>query len=154
MPAFESWSAAAGAALLLLFGGYVLASSARWLRRIRGARHWVQTPCEVRSIRAVGVEDFSVEISFAYVVGATAYRSDRFSLAAGLSVTDAHGFVERHPPGSEAVCYVNPADPADAVFVRSVNLVPAALLFAAGGVAAAGGGYLAWLSATGRAGAG
>lgn len=152
MPASESWPAAACAALLLLVGGYLLASSARRLLRVWGSRNWAGTPCEVRSIRAVGVEDFSVEISYAYVVGGTTYQSDRFSFADNLSVTDAHGIVGRHPPGSEAVCYVNPADPADAVFVRSANVIPAAILLATGAAAAAGGAYLGWLWATGKIG--
>lgn len=149
MPAFESWAAAAGAAVLLPFGGYLLATSARWLRRIRGSRTWVETPCEVESIRAVGVEDYEVEITFAYAVGAATYRSDRYSFAAGVAVTDAHQVAARHPAGSRAVCYVNPADPADAVFVRSANVLPTLLLLAAGGIATGCGVFLAWHWATG-----
>jgi hypothetical protein len=150
MPAFESCAAAAGGALALLFGGYVAATSARRLRRVWASRRWVETPCEVESIRAVGVEDYGVEIAFAYAVGGTAYRSDRFSLVDHLVVNDAHGYVARHPPGSRAVCYVNPADPADAVFVRSVNVGLGAVMVALGVLVAGAGAYVAWLGATGR----
>ena len=124
--------AAAILAFLLLFGGWLLVAFARRLLRIWKSRNWVETPCEVLSIRAVGSEEDSVEISFVYQVDATAYQSTRFSFADELSVANALQFVERHPPGSKAVCYVNPSVPADAVFVRSANITPLALLFVAG----------------------
>lgn len=150
MPAFESGMAVTFGGLGLMFGGYLAAASARRLRRVWASRTWVETPCEVESIRAVGVEDYTVKVAFAYTVGGTAYRSDRFCLADHLVVNDAHGYVTRHPPGSRAVCYVNPADPADAVFVRAVNVVPAVLFVALGVLVAACGGYLAWLGVTGQ----
>lgn len=151
MPSFESGMAVTFGGLGLVFGGYVTAASARRLRRVWASRAWVETPCEVESIRAVGVEDYAVEVAFAYVVGGTTYRSDRFCLADHLVVNDAQGYVTRHPPGSRAACYVNPADPAEAVFVRSVNVVPGALFVALGVLVAACGGYLAWLGVTGQA---
>lgn len=154
MPADESPVAvAAGGALLLLFGGGLMVAFARRLLRVWASRKWIATPCEVLSIRAVGVEDYSIEIAYAYRVGETTYQSARFSFADNLSVANAHDFVARHPPGSTAVCYVNPNDPADAVFVRSVNVTGAALLFVTGAVTATCGAFLMYLWATGKFGA-
>ena len=60
--ASESVPVAAGAALLLLFGGFVMVGFGRRLLRIWRGRNWYSTPCEVLSIQAVGVEDFTVEM--------------------------------------------------------------------------------------------
>ncbi|MCE9563541.1 MAG: DUF3592 domain-containing protein [Planctomycetes bacterium] len=145
--------AAVFVAVLVPFGGFVLISNGRWLLRIWKSRNWVETPCEVLSIREVGIEDFSIEISYAYRVGATTHQSNRFSFTDNVSMVNTPQFMKRYPTGCKAVCYVNPADSADAVFRRSVNIFPAVLLFVVGAITTAMGVFMVFLWASGRLGA-
>ncbi|MCE9565578.1 MAG: DUF3592 domain-containing protein [Planctomycetes bacterium] len=144
---------AAVAVPLVLFGGWLLVSFGRQLLRIWSSRNWVETPRELLSFREVGVEDFSIEISYAYRVGAATHQSNCFSFTDILSMDNTPQLVKRYPSGCKAVCYVNPADSADAVFMRSVNIFPAALLFVVGALSTACGVYLVFLWASGKFGA-
>jgi len=62
---------------------------------------------------------------YAYEVGGRAYRADCLQpLDPGWnSRGQSEAVVGRHPPGSRAVCYVDPADPSRAVLDRTVAAV-------------------------------
>jgi hypothetical protein len=126
--------------------GYFLA-----LRPILGvlaARHWTPTPCtilssEVRRHRSGDSTTYSVAILYAYQVDGREYRSDRAKFLGGSSSgrRAKEEFVRRFPPGTQATCYVNPRDPAEAVLERGftagmwVGVVPVLFMLAgAGGV--------------------
>lgn len=96
------------------------------------ARTWIITPCrilhsEVRSHLTSGQHHIWVhrpDIVFAYRVGGQNYRSSRFNFTE-LSTPWYYGkrrVVRQYPPRLATTCYVNPADPTEAVLNRSWRL--------------------------------
>src|SRR3989442_11965981 len=113
--------------------------------KIQQARHWRQVPCtilssEVRHHRGDKGTTYSVDIFYRYYVNAKEYKANRYSFVTGSSsgYDGKAAVVARYRPGTKALCYVNPADPTEAVLVRSATaemwfgLLPA--LFVAVGV--------------------
>ena len=124
--------------------------------RIAAARSWRETPCVVLSSRVRTHEGddgdtYSVDVLYEYDFGGRTYQSNRFQFLGGSSGGRAakEAVVARHPPGTRTVCWVDPADPQEAVLVRSftkdywVGVVPLVFL-------AAGGGGLLWIASTAR----
>ncbi|MFN2385333.1 MAG: DUF3592 domain-containing protein [Thermoanaerobaculia bacterium] len=124
--------------------------------RVAAARSWREMPCVVLSSRVRTHEGddggtYSVDILYEYEFGGRTYRSNRFQFLGGSSGGSAakEAVVARHPPGRRTVCWVDPADPQEAVLVRSLTkdywagLVP--LLFML-----AGGGGLLWVGSKAR----
>ena len=124
--------------------------------RIAAARSWRATPCVVLSSRVRTHEGddgdtYSVDVLYEYDFGGRTYQSNRFQFLGGSSGGRAakEAVVARHRPGTRTVCWVDPADPQEAVLVRSftkdywVGLVPLVFL-------AAGGGGLLWVSSMAR----
>lgn len=115
--------------IFLLMGGvcfYFLTIHPLWL--IFDARRWQQTPCtvvssEVRSHSGKSTT-YSVNILYAYDVNGQQYRANRYHFLGGSSSGyDGKAAVVRlYPPGAKKVCYVNPADPTDAVLERGFTL--------------------------------
>jgi len=108
------------------------------------ARNWPEVPCVVLSsdVRShsgsKGGSTYSVDILYQYEVGGRTYRSNQYHFMGGSSGGyDAKAaVVAQNPPGTRRVCYVNPADPTEAVLQRSfgkeymVAIVPAVFMAA------------------------
>jgi len=140
----------------MLFGGVFLVVGValthmlfvKPLLGVLAARNWPQVPCEIVSSEVAEHDGddgrtYSVEITYRYTVGGRQYLSNRYKFMRGSS----SGYrakaqvVKRHPAGSRAFCYVNPADPTEAVFDRSwsgamwFGLIPVAFALVGGGLA-------------------
>jgi hypothetical protein len=124
------------------------------------ARAWPATPCRVISseVRTHSDSDgstYSVEILYEYEVDGRVYRSDRYRFLSGSSSGRAAkaAIVARFPPAKQAICYVNPGDPNDAVIERGFTgemwfgLIP--LVFVAVGLGGVGFAVRAWLNKSG-----
>lgn len=107
----------AGAAVIyFLFVGPAL--------KILGAQSWNPTPCTIISSKVGGSGDtHSVEILYSYTVDDQQYQSDRYDFvnASTSGYAGKAEIVSQNPPGKSATCYVNPANPSDAVFSRSFS---------------------------------
>lgn len=110
--------------------------------KIQAARSWPATPCVVESSRVrshQGDESttYSVDILYRYEVGGREFRSNRYGFLGGSSSGYAGKaeVVRQYPPGRRTTCFVNPADPTEAVLVRGftpmmwVGLIPLVFLF-------------------------
>jgi hypothetical protein len=88
------------------------------------ALSWRETPCTLlaSSVRSHG-DTFSVAVRYAYALDGRAYTGERFNFLSGSS--SAHdskaAWVAAHPAGSRMTCWVNPADPNDAVLQRGLT---------------------------------
>jgi hypothetical protein len=107
------------------------------------ARNWPEVPCvvlssDMRSHSGNKGSTYSVDILYQYEVGGRTYRSNQYHFMGGSSGGyDAKAaVVAQNPPGTRRLCYVNPADPTDAVLQRSfgkeymVAIVPAVFMAA------------------------
>lgn len=113
--------------------------------RILDARSWTQTPCrvirsEVRSHSSDDGTTYSVHILYEYEFDSKKHRSDRYTFMGGSSsgYKGKRRVVDSYPAGKQALCWVNPERPHEAVLKRGftpmmlVGLVP--LIFLAVGV--------------------
>jgi len=90
------------------------------------ARSWPEVPCEILASRVASHDGddgdtYSVEVRYRYRVDDRAHVSERYDFFPG-STSGYEGkarVVERLPPGTRTVCYVDPADPTEAVLDRS-----------------------------------
>jgi heme/copper-type cytochrome/quinol oxidase subunit 2 len=153
------WLVAAFFSIFLLVGlGVFYAMFLRPVAKILDARGWIETPCVVVSsqVRSHDSDDgttYSVDILYTYTVNGREYKSNRYHFLSGSSsgYQGKAEIVNRHPPGTRTVCYVNPNDPTNAVLERGFTndlwfgLMP--LLF----VAVGGGGVYFTLRAARRA---
>ena len=93
------------------------------------ARGWNETPCEILEswveshTSSDGGPTYSVEVLYRYEVDGREYRSSRYRFFGGSSsgYDSKREVVDRLPPGTRTVCYVNPEDPHDAVLDRGVG---------------------------------
>jgi hypothetical protein len=148
--------------LILFFSIFLLAGLAatyamllRPALRILAARSWREVPCVVLSSRVVAHSDsdgttYSVDILYSYAVDGRELKANRYNFMTG-STSGYEGkaaIVARSLPGQRTVCYVNPADPTDAVLTRDATpdmwfgLLP--LIFVAVG---GGGMFFVWRAA-------
>lgn len=139
----------------MLFGGvfFVVGVVLTWLLFIRpvlgiaAAKSWPEVPCEIVSseVASHSSDDgttYSIEITYRYEVDGRAYVSNRY----GFTIGSSSGYkgkaqvVAAHPPGSRATCFVNPADPTDAVMDRGwtaamgFGLIPVVFALVGGGL--------------------
>lgn len=112
----------AGLALLVFWIGPLFMEA-------RDARTWVEVPCQIISskVRSHDSDDgttYSVDIHYRYRFDGEVYDSNRYSFIGGSSsgYGDKAAIVRSYPSGSEAVCYVNPDNPARAVIQPEVGL--------------------------------
>jgi hypothetical protein len=101
--------------------------------RMLDARNWPAVPCVVLSSAVESHEGddsttYSIEIEYQYQVGGQVHTSDRYEFIGGSSsgYDGKKAVVDRYPPGTQTVSFVNPADPSDAVLNR--GLTPKALI--------------------------
>lgn len=89
------------------------------------ARGWKETPChilssEVKTYHGKNGPTYGVEISYAYKVAAQEYHSNRYQFLR-FSNGDRQPKAEmvgRYPRGKQAVCFVDPKNPSEAVLDR------------------------------------
>lgn len=115
-------------ALAFLVGGAALlwfAGVRPSLRARAAAIHWTRAPCTVVSSSIAehpgagedNAPTYSANVLYEYAIHGEVYRSNRFDFAVDFG--GAHdrqwAIVRQFPTGLRTVCYVNPADPLDAV---------------------------------------
>lgn len=116
--------------LFALIGGiltYVI--GVRSVQKYFSAKDWPATPCEIVSSSvghhrgSEGGTTYSVDITYRYQVQGRDFQSDTYSLMAGSSSgrSSKERVVAQYPAGSNAVCYVNPEDPTDALLSRELS---------------------------------
>ena len=135
--------------LAAFFGLFALVGGvATWFITIRpltglvAARSWVETPCTILASQVAESSDsdgttYKVDVQYSYVFAGGEHRSGRYDFfdAYSSGYQGKADVVARYPPGASTVCYVNPADPSEAVIDRSpgprylVGLVPLVFLF-------------------------
>jgi hypothetical protein len=135
--------------VFLLVGlGAFYAMTVRPVLGILRARSWEKTPCvvissEIRSHSGDDGSTYSVNILYSYVFRDREYKSNRYHFMGGSSsgYEGKARIVGRHPPGTRTFCYVNPADPTQAVLERGFTsdlwfgLIPLVFVaFGAGGM--------------------
>jgi len=109
------------------------------------ARNWTATPCVIVSCSVAGSHSsgYSMAMRYAYNVNGRRFEGTRYDWReGGGDYHDNAAVVRRYPGGSRATCYVNSADPAEAVMERGiqnnilVSMIPVLLLLiGAGGLA-------------------
>lgn len=98
------------------------------LWHIAAAANWPRVPCrivssEVQARSGSKGTTYSVEVAYRYAIGERTYTAGRYQFMSGSSSGYAGkaAIVARLRPGSAAFCYVNPADPTDAVIERGLT---------------------------------
>jgi hypothetical protein len=121
----------AGCLMLFFFVFFAIGSAvffATFIRPVlqtRAARVWTEVPCEIVSSRVQRHSGksvtYSADVLFQYQVNGHPYRSNRHSFLAMSSSGHSTGqdIVDRYPAGARTVCFVNPADPTEAVLDRT-----------------------------------
>lgn len=115
---------------------------------------WTKTDCEIVASRVRETDDrgkrtgsFYFAVEYRYAFAGRMFASDRYTRKTE-SFSDygetAH-LAEQYPPGSRAVCYVNPSSPSEAILKRGNPWFALVVLFPMIFVAiGAGGIYLTW----------
>jgi len=114
--AFLSIFVAAGVAI-----GYFL--SFRPLYHVWQAQSWTPADCEVISSRLISSGDTSrPEIRYRYSIADRQYTSDRYNFISGSTNDSSIGAaVQQYQPGMRFQCFVDPADPQQAVINRGIS---------------------------------
>lgn len=118
--------------IFIVVGGVLLwTQSIRPAMRARAAAaSWNKVPCTIVSSTVAehpgsGDEQptYSVDVRYHYFVGGRRYQSNRYDFFPGFTGgrEEKHAIARRYPRGSTTICYVNPADPADAVLEPSLG---------------------------------
>jgi len=70
-----------------------------------------------------GIQSYRIVGLYHYTVNGVDYGTDRYQFASGSSSgrEDKERIVAQYPPGRQTVCYVNPANPSQAVLDRGPN---------------------------------
>lgn len=122
--------------MFFFFGIFFVAGAAMtWFMTVRPvlgileARSWPEVPCTVTSSHVQSHSDsdgttYSVEVTYTYEIDGREYNGDRYDFSVGSSSGYQHkaDIVERHPPGSETLCRVDPEDPQRSVMSVGFNL--------------------------------
>jgi hypothetical protein len=94
------------------------------------SRSWRAASCEVlssRVVRSMGIErrrrvTFRPDIQYRYHIDDRGYTGNLYNFVPGSdSFSGYQSVVEQYPPGRRFECYVNPADPTQAVINRDVT---------------------------------
>jgi hypothetical protein len=91
--------------------------------QILSARGWRDASCEIVSSRVDGGNTYRVDVTYRYFVDDRGYLGDRYKFALGSSAGYRWkaAIVARLAPGTRTACWVNPADPTDAVIERGLT---------------------------------
>lgn len=96
------------------------------LLQIRAARSWDIVPCTVLSSSVASHDGddsttYSVKISYRYEVDGRGFQGSRYRFEAGSDSNrmEKQEIVRRHPAGAQTDCFVNPANPNEAVIDRN-----------------------------------
>ncbi|XZE19706.1 DUF3592 domain-containing protein [Pirellulaceae bacterium SH449] len=89
---------------------------------------WDEAPCVIQwtnitSTTSKGKSSYSPEVSYRYFVGDEEYLGERFWFGTGSSSNRVNLEKAMRPfkPGGEAICYVNPSNPEEAVLLRETG---------------------------------
>ncbi len=92
---------------------------------VMGAKNWPSVPCRIVSSKVHTSRDsdgttYRPDISFSYSYKGQTHTSDSYSFGGKVSsgYNWAQGRVSQYPAGSNAICYVNPSYPQEAVIDR------------------------------------
>ena len=90
--------------------------------RVFQARNWQAVPCTIVSSQVKTHNDsdgdtYSIQIVYDYQFNGQRHQADRYHFFTGSSSGHAgkQAVVDQYPPGKQTTCYVNPADPQQAV---------------------------------------
>ena len=132
-----------GAIFALVGGALLVFWFVPTMSRSLASSKWTETPCTVISSRVKSHSDsdgttYSVDIFYRYRVDGKEYKSNAYSLFGGSSsgYKSKAKVVANYAVGSQKICYVNPANPGDAILKRGVGwemlfgLIPLAFLAA------------------------
>lgn len=111
------------------------------------ARNWVETPCTVISSKVLssysdGSSTYRPHIEYQYVFDKVSYRSQQYDAFGSWYSSGRSGkqaIVDRYPPGSTSICYVNPFDPNRAILNRNYSwqilwgIIPMVFILVGGG---------------------
>lgn len=93
--------------------------------QILDSRGWVERPCVIESskVRSHSGDSttYSVAMRYHYYFRGQSYTSERYRFSIATSSSGRKGkqaVVDRYPPGTETVCFVNPEAPHEAVIDR------------------------------------
>jgi hypothetical protein len=119
---------AASVMVMMGLGCYGL-GFARPLGRGLRSSHWQATACVVQSAQVRSVDHppycrtYWPDLVYRYHFNGVAYRANTYNASDVGSpwYYGSRGIVRRHPPGTVTTCYVNPADPSEAVLVRTLS---------------------------------
>jgi len=111
-----------GGIFTLVGGGLLVVWAIPAVIKAQSSTQWTETPCTVISsrVKSHSGDDgttYSVDIFYRYVVAGREFKSNRYDHFKGSS-SGREGkarIVKNYPAGSQAVCYVNPDDPAEVV---------------------------------------
>lgn len=116
-------------AIFFLAGsGFLYGMFLRPLYGVWQSRSWEEVPCVVESSRVQSHRSddgttYSVDILYAYEFRGVPYKSSRYGFSDFSSSGRAakQRIVRQYRPGRKTTCYVNPADPTQAVLYRGVT---------------------------------
>jgi hypothetical protein len=119
--------------------------------KMQSAQTWQEVPCVVISSSvkshsgSKGGSTYSVNILYSYQFNGREHRSNAYNFMTGFSssgYTGKQAIVARYPPGTKAVCYINPNEPSEAVLMRGFSAEMWFGLFPLLFVAVGGGGLI------------
>jgi hypothetical protein len=118
-----------GAIFMLVGGGVTYALSIHPWLQAREAANWREVPCRITHSEvdshtgSKGSRTYSLDIRYDYEFEGETYASGRYDFTVGSSSNREwrDAVVRANRVGSQRVCYVNPADPSDAVLNREIT---------------------------------
>lgn len=119
-----------GVIFLLVGSGVFVGLSALPLRGWFVAQDWPAVPCTILSSEVLTHSSsdgttYSIHIRYAYEWEGTHYEGDTYNFFSGSSsgYERKQAVVDQYPAGETRECYLNPADPAEAVLNRAFSFV-------------------------------
>ncbi|MBK7878770.1 MAG: DUF3592 domain-containing protein [Planctomycetes bacterium] len=108
--------------LFVLVGLVALGFVVRLQSRLEASNRWTEAPCTILAASSAFESDaFHVHVTYRYVVDSIEHTSDQVAFSDSGDRDHARAVLARHPVGSTSTCWVNPADPSDAVLERRVD---------------------------------